>query len=329
MSVDNGVKMIAGFTFFYPTLSRQFMHLLIRRLVIVMAGLAIWGTGTRAQAQIFVTDETGGTIGEYSLDGSTINSSLVSGLSSPGLGLALSGTNLFVGTNGSWVQEYTTSGAPVATPLITFLPAVNGIAISGSDMFVVNSSNVSEFTLSGAPVSNPLVTNLHGNPVFIAASSSDIFVANFGSGTVSEYTLSGSLVNADLITVSSPDGIVVSGNDLFIASSDNGTIGEYTISGTVVKASLVTGLQAPEALALAGSDLYVVNDFNSIAEYTVSGSIVNSALVTGLNSPGGLVVIAAPEPGSGSLLFLGLVLLMCTAAWMIPRKAKRNCTCPH
>src|SRR5450759_2224415 len=93
-----------------------------------------------AHAQIFVTNYSAGTIGEYNTSGGTVDASLVSGLSFP-LGIAVDGSNLFV-TNPidfTTIGKYTTSGATVNASLVSGL-AINpvGLAVSGSDLFVTN-----------------------------------------------------------------------------------------------------------------------------------------------------------------------------------------------
>src|ERR1700722_12486039 len=77
---------------------------------------------TSLQAQnIYVTSYGDGTIGEYGPGGSTINSSLVSGLNGP-QGIAISGNDLFVVNRSTGtVGEYTTSGATVNASLISGL----------------------------------------------------------------------------------------------------------------------------------------------------------------------------------------------------------------
>jgi len=70
------------------------------------------------------------TIGEYGLDGSTVNTSLISGLNYP-VGLAISGDDLFVANfYGDSVGEYTTSGATVNASLISGLDSPAYIAVS-------------------------------------------------------------------------------------------------------------------------------------------------------------------------------------------------------
>jgi hypothetical protein len=82
---------------------------------------------------IFETNNSAGTIGEYTTSGATVNASLVSGLNQQPAGIAVSGSNLFVENNASGtvgsIGEYTTSGATVNASLITGLGNPTGIAV--------------------------------------------------------------------------------------------------------------------------------------------------------------------------------------------------------
>ncbi len=187
--------------------------------------------------------------------------------------------------------------ATASLPLIAGLKSPLGIAVSGSDVFVVDdvTGRVGEYTTSGATVNAALITGLtttNGNgPDGIAVSGGDLFITNDATGTISEYTTSGALVNASLVTgLGEPGGIAVSGSDLFVTNGIGGAIGEYTTSGATVNASLVTGLGTPEGIAVSGGDLFVANYSGSIGEYTTSGAIVNASLVTGLSETPGIAV---------------------------------------
>src|SRR3954468_11606059 len=71
--------------------------------------------------QIFVTNLSSDTIGEYTTAGGTVNPALVSGLSSP-RGIAVSGSDLFVVNSGNGtIGKYTTAGAMVNPALISGL----------------------------------------------------------------------------------------------------------------------------------------------------------------------------------------------------------------
>src|SRR5208337_3220076 len=111
---------------------------------------------------IFETNNSAGTIGEYTTSGATVNASLVSGLNQPA-GIAVSGSNLFVANFlGNTIGEYTTSGATVNASLVSGLKEPAGIAVSGSNLFVTNflGNTIGEYTTSGATVNASLVTGL-------------------------------------------------------------------------------------------------------------------------------------------------------------------------
>src|SRR5205823_2530636 len=88
-------------------------------------GIAVSG------GNLWVTSNSGGTIGEYNATtGATINASLVSGLSGPQL-IAVSAGNLFVANTGAGtIGEYNaTTGAAVNASLVSGLNGPYGIAV--------------------------------------------------------------------------------------------------------------------------------------------------------------------------------------------------------
>ena len=88
------------------------------------------GLAATLKAQnLYVANFDNSTVGEYTISGSTVNASLISGLNVPE-GIAISGNDLFVAnfSNGT-VGEYTTSGATVNASLISGLDRPYDIAI--------------------------------------------------------------------------------------------------------------------------------------------------------------------------------------------------------
>jgi PPE-repeat protein len=70
---------------------------------------------------LFVSNNSGGSIGEYTTSGATVNTSLILGLSTP-YGVAIAGNDLFVANFGNdTIGEYTTSGGTVNPSLISGL----------------------------------------------------------------------------------------------------------------------------------------------------------------------------------------------------------------
>jgi uncharacterized delta-60 repeat protein len=280
-------------------------------------------------AQLFVTDQNAGTIGEYTTAGVPVNASLISGLdANTYASIALSGPDVFVSNyfDGT-IGEYTSSGGVVNANLVTGLQTgligPFGITVSGSELFVANgdggslgtNGTIGEYTLGDTPgtiaSSNPtLVTGL-ADPGSVVVSGSDLFITDYARGVVGEYTTSGQTVNATLVSgLSLPEAVAVSGSDLFVTTNGDGKIGEYTTSGTIVNASLVSALGSVDGIAVAGSDLFVVNLATSaIGEYTTSGTQVNAALISGLTGPLSIAATAdvlttqlvfAQPPGNGT-----------------------------
>jgi len=105
------------------------------------------------------------TISEYTISGTLVTNSLITGLSAP-TGIAISGSDIFVtDENNGTVGEYTLSGTPVNSSLITGLYNPQGIAVAGSDIFVTNANNtVGEYTLSGGVVNSNLITTGLSSP---------------------------------------------------------------------------------------------------------------------------------------------------------------------
>ena len=79
-----------------------------------------------------------GNVAEYTTSGAGLNTPLVPGFSAFNLHwITASGSDLYV-TNGNSIGEYNTSGGTINAALVSGLSSAQGIAISGSDLFVAN-----------------------------------------------------------------------------------------------------------------------------------------------------------------------------------------------
>jgi hypothetical protein len=197
-----------------------------------------------------------------------------------------------------------------------------------------NASILEYNATTGAPVgSGTFLTGLHG-PQGIAISGSDIFVANdflnsSNKWTIGEYTTSGATVNANLVSSTTllfePDSIAISGSNLYVSNFGNHTVTEFSLSGSTATpigtGTLVSGLIGNTVgVSAFGSDIFVSNDSagaSDVGEYTTSGSTVNASLITPGEPTGGITVI--PEPSAWALLAAGAGLLIAFRA-----KSKRG-----
>jgi hypothetical protein len=219
---------------------------------------------TVSGSDVFVLNISSNSIGEYTTSGSTINASLVTGLTESASSLAISGSELFVANAGNGtVGEYTLGSTPG--------------------------------TIASSKAS--LISGLTGGAQAIAASGNDLFVT-YGATTniVGEYTTSGSTVNANLVTgLNNAFAITISGSNLYVANnglSTTGNIGEYTLGstpGTISSStpSLITGLNKPVAIALPmgtppGTSSATTATYSSVS----SGSTVDAFAADASGDPG-------------------------------------------
>jgi hypothetical protein len=127
-------------------------------------GLAVSGT------DLFVTNEIPGFVGHFTTAGGTIDEQMIdTGEGTLPYALAISGSTMFISQNGGEVSAWTTSGVPIDTQLIPFLPGASGIAVLGDQLFVESSyfGTVGCYTTSGTPVNTELISGL-GLPIGIA-----------------------------------------------------------------------------------------------------------------------------------------------------------------
>src|SRR5580698_4017476 len=218
----------------------------------------VWGNpvGLAFLGNNLLVSYGGGIIAEFSSSGGTVNNSFITGLSSNPFGMVTSGGSLFVSGNGSGtIGQYNLLGQAINSTLIGFGGAA-GLAVSGNNLYVSSwndggsGSTISEFTTAGGIVNSSLITVLH-NPLGLAISGNDLFVANSGNSTIGEYTLSGQTVDASLVTgLDDPQGLAILGNDLFVTEPGDQTVGEYDLSGNTINASLITGLDTPVGITV-------------------------------------------------------------------------------
>lgn len=250
---------------------------------------------TDGSGNLFVGDWASGTtatIGMYSLNGTAINSSLLTVSDSSGVPqlAADAAGQLFLGIGGT-VYEYTTSG----TLLNSF--TVGGAGGGGADitaLAVDGSGNLYASYMVGPQ-------NL-GDPE---------------NGVIGEYTASGSPINRSLIkTANYINSLAVGGGDIFMSIQDGppdieNRIDEYTTGGSEIMSGF---LHTTGHLALDGQGNLMVSSYGdgTIGAFTTSGVALNTDVISGAGGAEDILAISVPEPSAFELSAvggLGLLLL--------------------
>lgn len=204
-----------------------------------------------SSTNLYVSNNNTGAVGEYTLTGSPVNSSLfnVSGVT----GLTVSGSNLYVSSQSdNTIKLYNTAGTLLNGSFITGVNGPRQVAVLGSFVFVANNGNgtIGEYTTSGNVVNASLISGLNSvTGIAVSEDGANLFVADQGAGTVGKYTTTGAPVNASLITGVTPEYLAVLGSNLYV-DNFNGNIGQYNTSGAVANASLISGLNEPLSFAV-------------------------------------------------------------------------------
>ncbi|HEX4086603.1 MAG TPA: putative Ig domain-containing protein [Chthoniobacteraceae bacterium] len=206
--------------------------------------------------------------------------------------------NLYVQFQSSEVNSYNAAtGGLVKAGLISGLSDPASLALSGDNLFVLNSGNgtVGVYNaVTGAVVKPQLISGLSGASAMVI-SGSDLFISSTDTGAVAKYAAgTGVLINPEFVSgLSNPSALAVSGNALLVADEGTGIVGQYGEStGAPLNAAFITGLSGPTALAVGGQYLYVASGSNgTIGEYlALTGAPFNASLITGLSSPSALAV---------------------------------------
>jgi WD40 repeat protein len=272
---------------------------LLRALyVVLITCIALLAMPKRADAQIYVGQESAGIVSEYDeATGDVINANFITGLSGPNE-LVLSGDFLYVSSKGGSVGKYDAkTGAAISQSFITgtdFSPV--GLALSGDDIFVMTAQDATDGTVgkyhekTGKVIKADFITAAPGG---LGASGDSLFVGSVNSGTVGKYSAKTGKLSYN-VSVTSPYGIAFLGDKLFLGSTDSGTIGEYNVkNGAPINATFITGLNTPYQIAILDDKLFVTgNESGTVSEFDAkNGTVINALFISGLTGgPLGIAV---------------------------------------
>jgi WD40 repeat protein len=306
-------------------------HLFARKLGTGLLLASALAAGAHAQT-IFVADpNTPGAVRSYNIDGTLLNSSLVSGLNYEGL--ALSGSSLYVtyagGTaNSGEIKKITLDGTGAVSSSGFFalgggLNSPWSLAVTSTNVLVAdfNTGNLIKYDLVGTQLASFQAGGGFTNPYGIAVSGDTLWVsqATTGAGlnTIHGYSIS-SFSSTPTFTITAnldlPHGLVVSGNTLYVANGGaSGNIWSFDATTGASIGQVVSGLTTPQGVTFYGSSLYVTSADGTVKAFDAAtgNPLAGFTTITGLSSPNGIVVgsmSAVPEPSTYAAIAGGIAL---------------------
>ena len=131
-----------------------------------------------------------GSVGVYSMNGTPINTGLITGLYDP-VGIALdSSGNLYVSYAGNTVGKYSNSGSALNPTFVSGIAYPGGMTIASGNLYVTTSTSVGQYPLAGGAANPNFISGATFVDVAVGPTGS-FYVTNSDGGTISEYTSSG------------------------------------------------------------------------------------------------------------------------------------------
>jgi hypothetical protein len=305
----------------------------------------------RVDAQILLISNLAGNsagagyVGAYSPDGTALNGSLITGLTSP-YGLAVAPTGHIWVSDGTNVRKFNANGTSTGISVNLARTILSMGVDSNGNVYVgsitgggAGDGTVQKISSAGTVLNANFITGLD-LPTAIAVSYTDtIFVSHArdntvnpqNNGSIGAYTTSGGSASFTTANLRNPVSVAVDNSGGLYGSVDmaiaapNYKISKFSaVDGSTTTSNLISPLTNPVGLTVSGSHLFITDSaLDDVLKYTTSGTLVSSDLITsGLSDPHGIAVTTAiPEPSTNAML-AGLSVLA-LGYWQRSRRQKR------
>jgi hypothetical protein len=285
----------------------------VRLAALCVATLAL-GLGLASAAQAFVYWGAGGAnaIGRANLDGTGLNTSFVSGVTTP-YGLAVDASHIYWAdlTNGN-IGRANIDGSGANQTFVTGASGPAAVAVDGTYVYWANSTG---HTIGRAPLADPnglgkdqsfVTTGASSQPNGLAVNATHIYWSDLGAATIGRTPLAdpnGPQKNTSLVTgVNTAAGVAVDAIYLYWVHAID-RIGRANLDGTLPSTSFISGLtRIPTGLAVDAANVYWGNvdsgeaSLGAIGRADLSGMNPNETFINPGPRPDGVAVDAGVPP---------------------------------
>jgi len=275
-------------------------------LASVLVVCALGAIAPAANAYVYWGNSGTGAIGRASLDGSSVNTSFITGASTP-FGVAVDANYIYWANYGTGkIGRANLDGTGADQSFITGANGPVGMAVDANHVYWANGDNtIGRATLNGSgaasDVNQSFITGAIGASA-VAVDGNYLYWTNYTPGTIGRANLDGSSPNQSFISgSSSPWGIAVDDTHIYWATAVGNQISRADLAGSNVVASFVP---YPDAIYSAGvavdaNHLYWANynyQGNSIGRSNLDGTSPELTFISGLSRPWGVAVDSLPNP---------------------------------
>jgi hypothetical protein len=280
------------------------------------------------RGQLFVSNENSGSISEYSLSGTPINTSFISRLNQP-RGLAIVGNNLFEVNDSGNIGEYSLSGTTVNNKYASGLSSPTVLAASGSTLFVATfTPGVGNQIVKIASGTSSVFANLglFSDISGMAVDSiGDLFVSEGGYSQIEKISPDGTTITtfvaaAPGFILTDPDGLAFdSSGNLDVVDGGPGQVKSFSSAGAYLGVLAQGNIIEGGDLAFDSlGQIYVSCGNGNIEKYSATGTYLGLFANPGQGALNSIVIVPTPEPSAVTLLVLGLPLLFLFRQFRMP-----------
>jgi hypothetical protein len=242
---------------------------------------------------IYWAINTGSKIGRANLDGSSPNTSFITGLGTNLSGVAVDSSFIYwsnLGSNTIGRANLDGSGANNSFITVAGGSQPDGIAVNGSFIYWANrgSNSIGRANLDGTGVNNSFIT-ISGTPEGLTINSSFIYWGTGGT-TIGRANLDGTGVNNTFMSSAGSNmrGLAVDSTYIYWGNNGGTTVGRALLGGSSPNNSFITGGDTPYGVAVDSSHVYWVNQSptNTIGRMTFGitpNTPVTVASLSGVN----------------------------------------------
>ena len=268
-------------------------------LASVLSVMVCGWLAAQADAFVYWTEFTDGTVGRANLDGSGANDSFITTGQADVDAVAVDGQHVYwTSLESNTVGRANLDGSGVNDGFITGAQRPQGVAVDAQHLYWSDGSDIGRANLDGTGVNQSFISGVGAEG--LAVDGQHIYWA--AGGEIGRANLDGSGVDQSFITATDAQSVAVDGQHIYWTNFYPAyTIGRANLDGTGVDQSFITEFDGL-GVAVDGQHVYWASSSDqAIGRANLDGTGVNASFITGAPGAWGVAVDALLPPPSAAI----------------------------